>query len=67
MGVNIDRFNLLHDSFLSIFVSSLPFKDAARTSILSKDWKKVCKLTRNIEFNELFFIKFDQTHEIVQS
>ncbi|AES99386.1 putative FBD domain-containing protein [Medicago truncatula] len=57
MGVNIDRFSLLDDSLmLSIIVSSLPFKDAVKTSILSKDWENVCKLTRNIEFNELFFI-----------
>ncbi|RHN56990.1 putative F-box domain, leucine-rich repeat domain, L domain-containing protein [Medicago truncatula] len=64
---SIDRFSLLHDSLLSIIVSSLPFKDAVKTSTLSKDWENVCKLTRNIEFNELFFIKFDQPHEIVHS
>jgi len=67
MGVNIDWFSLLHDSLLSVIVSSLPFKDAVRTSTLSKDWKKVCKLTRNIEFNELFFVKFDQPPEIVHA
>ncbi|AES98310.1 F-box/RNI/FBD-like domain protein [Medicago truncatula] len=57
MVVSNDILSSLPESLLSAIISFLPFKEAVRTSILSKDWVKVCKSTTKIEFNELFFVK----------
>ena len=40
---------------LIIIMSYLAFRDAARTSVLSRYWQNMWRGTRNIEFNERFF------------
>ncbi|XP_061351943.1 F-box protein At3g62230-like [Gastrolobium bilobum] len=60
MEKNIDRFTLLPESLLLIIISFLPFKEAIRTSVLSKRWIHLWEKTTNIEFNELFFVKLNQ-------
>ena len=67
MGVSNDILSSLPESLLSAIVSFLPFKEAVRTSILSKYWVNVCKSTRKIEFNELFFVNVYQSPEIVDA
>lgn len=67
MGVSIDMLSWLPDSLLSTIVSSLTFKEAVRTSILSKNWVNICKSTTNIEFNELFFVKYDNSLDIIDA
>ncbi|KAE9614809.1 hypothetical protein Lal_00036032 [Lupinus albus] len=59
MAVSLDMLSLLPDPLLIIIISLLPFKEAIRTSVFSKSWcnNKLFKLTTNIEFNELFFVK----------
>ncbi|XP_050217313.1 F-box protein At3g62230-like [Mercurialis annua] len=54
---NTDMFNSLTHSLLVLIASYLPFKEAVRTSILSKQWLHVWRETTNIEFNENFFHK----------
>lgn len=63
MAPSIDMLSMLPDSLLSTIVSLLPFKEAVRTSLLSKSWSDISKATTNIEFNELFFVKSDQPIE----
>ncbi|KAF5727970.1 putative F-box/LRR-repeat protein [Tripterygium wilfordii] len=53
----IDFFSRLTNLMLVYIISFLPFKDAARTSVLSKRWYQVWHSTRNVEFNENFFVK----------
>ncbi|KAK7276802.1 hypothetical protein RIF29_17948 [Crotalaria pallida] len=62
MAESFDMLSLLPESLIIIIISLLPFKEAVRTSILSKSWSisKLFKKTTNIEFNELFFVKSDQ-------
>ncbi|KAE9619395.1 hypothetical protein Lal_00046981 [Lupinus albus] len=55
---NSDMFSPMHEALLVPIVSYLPFKEAARTCTLSKQWKDVWKCTKSIEFNELFFVKY---------
>ncbi|KAJ4976708.1 hypothetical protein NE237_001814 [Protea cynaroides] len=61
MPGNIDLFDFLSDSLLILIVSFLPFKEAAKTSILSKRWRYIWHSTRNIEFNESSF----STHHVL--
>ncbi|XP_057429747.1 putative F-box protein At3g29830 [Lotus japonicus] len=67
MAPGIDRFSLLPHSLLSTIVSLIPFKETVRTSILSKSWIDIFKSTSNIEFDELAFVKDDQTYRIRQA
>jgi len=67
MAVSNDILSLLPESLLSAIVSFLPFKEAVKTSILSKDWVNVYKSTTKIEFNELFFVKVGESPEIVDA
>ncbi|KAI4308036.1 hypothetical protein L6164_031155 [Bauhinia variegata] len=60
MAVAADLFMSLDESLLIFILSLIPFKEAARTSILSKRWRNLWKSTTNIEFNELHFVKPDQ-------
>lgn len=52
----VDRLDMLPDVLLSMIVSSLPFKEAVRTSILSKRWVRIWQATKNIELEEVFFV-----------
>ncbi|RHN66877.1 putative F-box domain, leucine-rich repeat domain, L domain-containing protein [Medicago truncatula] len=56
MAQNFDMISLLPDTLLFIIISLIPFKEAVRTSILSKRWLHLWKNTTNIEFNEHFFV-----------
>ncbi|XP_057452182.1 putative F-box/LRR-repeat protein At1g56400 [Lotus japonicus] len=64
MAPNTDRFSSLPQSLLSTIVSLIPFKEAVRTSILSKSWIDIFKSTSNIVFDEIYFVKSDQICEI---
>lgn len=46
-----------------IIISFLPFKEAARTSVLSKQWRDIWRDTLNIKFNETFFVRRDEPEE----
>jgi len=56
MAHNFDMISSLPDTLLFIIISLIPFKEAVRTSILSKRWLHLWKNTTNIEFNEHFFV-----------
>jgi hypothetical protein len=60
-------FNKLTDYLLFIIVSLLPFKEAARTSVLSKRWRHVWRATKNIDFNERFFVRLGEPDEIQET
>ncbi|XXG88347.1 hypothetical protein AAC387_Pa12g0566 [Persea americana] len=55
MESNSDFFAYLPDCILLLIVSFLPFKEAARTSVLSKRWKHIWKDSTIIDLNENFF------------
>ncbi|KAL9689679.1 hypothetical protein QQ045_010068 [Rhodiola kirilowii] len=52
-------FDSLPGELLVLIVSRLPFKEAARTSVLAKRWTHIWKHTTNVELNQNFFIKDD--------
>ncbi|XP_058006585.1 putative F-box protein At3g29830 [Hevea brasiliensis] len=58
---NRDMFLTLETSLLVLIVSYLPFKEAVRTSILSKQWRNVWCETTNLEFHEKFFVNLEKT------
>ncbi|GAV68612.1 FBD domain-containing protein, partial [Cephalotus follicularis] len=58
---NQDMLTKLTDSLLFIIISLLSFKEAARTSILSKRWHHIWHATKNIEFNESFFVNHGES------
>lgn len=49
---NLDRISMLSDYLLVLIISYLPFKDALKTSLLSKRWRNINRETRNISFKE---------------
>ncbi|CAL5341757.1 unnamed protein product [Camellia sinensis] len=57
-----DMFSYLKDSLILIIISFLPFKDAARTSTLSKRWQFLWHETKNIELDETLFVE-PQNHQ----
>ncbi|XP_022717930.1 putative F-box/LRR-repeat protein At1g56400 [Durio zibethinus] len=61
MADNKDLFMELPECLLHSIISGLPFKEAARTSILSKHWLSLWRATRNIEFEESFFVKHGES------
>ena len=63
MASDLDMFSLLPDALLLVIVSFLPFKEAARTCILSKSWLKMWQSTKNVEFNELDLVKVGESDE----
>ncbi|XP_057455275.1 putative F-box/LRR-repeat protein At1g56400 [Lotus japonicus] len=63
MRPSIDKFSSLPHSLLSVIVSLISFREAVRTSILSKNWIDIFKYTSNIEFDEAFFVKDGQTYQ----
>ncbi|KAK6914330.1 FBD domain [Dillenia turbinata] len=60
MATNTDFFDYLADHLLILIISSLPFKDAARTTTLSKRWHDLWRSTKIVEFKESFFTR--QSH-----
>ncbi|XP_042485480.1 putative F-box/LRR-repeat protein At5g54820 [Macadamia integrifolia] len=62
MSRKLDLFDLLPETILFLIVSYLPFKDAAKTSILSKRWRYIWHATTNIEFIESFFRRPHMLH-----
>lgn len=62
----MDRLDILPDALLSIIVSSLPFKEAVRTSILSKRWMKIWQATKNIELQESFFVRPEESDQRIR-
>ncbi|XP_057453249.1 putative F-box/LRR-repeat protein At1g56400 [Lotus japonicus] len=67
MAPSTDKFSLLPHSLLSTIISLIPFKEAVRTSILSKNWVDVFKYTSNIEFDEVSFVKDDKPYRVRQA
>ncbi|XP_057428284.1 putative F-box protein At3g29830 [Lotus japonicus] len=67
MAPSRDRFSPLPHSLLSTIVSLIPFKEAVRTSILSKSWIDIFRSTSNIVFDEVFFVKDGQNYRIRQA
>ncbi|XP_057428377.1 putative F-box protein At3g29830 [Lotus japonicus] len=67
MAPSRDRFSSLPHSLLSTIVSLIPFKEAVRTSILSKSWIDIFRSTSNIVFDEGFFVKDGQNYRIRQA
>ncbi|XP_057993149.1 putative F-box/LRR-repeat protein At5g54820 [Hevea brasiliensis] len=57
---NRNMFSTLTSSRLVLIVNYLPFKEALRTSILSKQWRNVWRETTNLEFHEKFFIDLEE-------
>ncbi|GLU23607.1 hypothetical protein SLE2022_396000 [Rubroshorea leprosula] len=51
-----DHFQKLPESLILIIISFLPFKEAVRTSVLSKHWCNFWRSTGNVELNEGFFV-----------
>ncbi|RDX69385.1 putative F-box/LRR-repeat protein, partial [Mucuna pruriens] len=63
MAESVDGLSSLPIELLLTILSLLPFKEVMKNCVLSKKWSKICKSTTNIEFNELFFVKFDEPDE----
>ena len=63
MDRNIDMISNLPSSLLIIIAGSLSFKEAARTSVLSKQWLNIWRDAMHIQFNESFFVKSDEPEE----
>ncbi|XP_057418701.1 putative F-box protein At3g29830 [Lotus japonicus] len=66
MAPTTDIFSSLPHSLLSTIISLIPFKEAVRTSILSKSWIDIFKTVSSIEFDEVSFVKDGQTHQMRQ-
>ncbi|KAI9385971.1 hypothetical protein POPTR_011G136200v4 [Populus trichocarpa] len=63
MDRNIDMISNLPSSLLIIIAGFLSFKEAARTSVLSKQWLNIWRDAMHIQFNENFFVKSDEPEE----
>ncbi|KAB2605901.1 F-box/LRR-repeat protein [Pyrus ussuriensis x Pyrus communis] len=55
----MDKFSQLPEPLLLIIIANLPFKEAARNSILSKLWRRLGRSTQIVEFSERFFVNTD--------
>ncbi|KAL5725622.1 hypothetical protein ACHQM5_008747 [Ranunculus cassubicifolius] len=51
----MDRITYLPDSIRSCIVSFLPMKDAFRASVLSKQWRDVCRSLSTLDFSQEIF------------
>ncbi|KAL0000896.1 hypothetical protein SO802_014677 [Lithocarpus litseifolius] len=67
MADNMDMFRKLSEHLILIIISFLPFKEAVRTSVLSKRWRYIWHETRNIEFDERAFVDFRESQEMQAS
>ncbi|KAF9672966.1 hypothetical protein SADUNF_Sadunf11G0099300 [Salix dunnii] len=63
MNSNTDRIANLPSSLLVIIASFLPFKEAARTSVLSKQWLNIWRDAMHVQIYENFFVKSDKPEE----
>ncbi|KAF5478863.1 hypothetical protein F2P56_005391 [Juglans regia] len=63
MAGNLDMFSRLTDEILLIIIFFLPFKEAARTCVLSKRWRHIWRETKNIDFDERFFVGVGESQE----
>ncbi|KAK9269659.1 hypothetical protein L1049_001437 [Liquidambar formosana] len=63
MARNLNMFTYLPTHIIIIIISFLPFKEAARTSVLSKQWRNVWRATKSLEFNETSFVNQDESVE----
>ncbi|PIN15847.1 hypothetical protein CDL12_11513 [Handroanthus impetiginosus] len=59
--VHIDHFSFLPDPIIHMIISHLPFKEAARTSILSTRWRRLWHSTTNIDLDETLFVRNQQS------
>lgn len=66
-GKNLDMLSRLADEILLIIISFLPFKEASRTCVLSKRWRHIWRETKNIDFDEKFFVRVGESHEIQET
>lgn len=63
---DVDMFSKLANDLVTVIISYLPFKEAARTSILSRRWRHIWLSTKKIEFLESFFVRDDDNEETKQ-
>ncbi|VVA97212.1 unnamed protein product [Arabis nemorensis] len=60
----------LPDLILFMIISSLPFKEAMKLSLVSKRWESLCHKMTNIAFKESEFVKFsddEQTKSVART
>ncbi|XP_008226833.1 PREDICTED: putative F-box protein At3g29830 [Prunus mume] len=60
----MDRFSDLPEPLLVTIISFLPFKEAARTTLLSRRWRHLWRSTQTIDFDARFFINVDASREV---
>ncbi|KAK6782754.1 hypothetical protein RDI58_020550 [Solanum bulbocastanum] len=60
----VDTISNLPCIFLNAILGCLPWKDAVKTSILSKDWKYKWVTRQELDFNDEFFKSFKQDEEV---
>ncbi|EOA28525.1 hypothetical protein CARUB_v10024741mg [Capsella rubella] len=53
----LDVISMLPDFLLILIISCLPFKEALRTSVLSRRWRELYREVRNISFNEVQILR----------
>ncbi|KAJ4839754.1 hypothetical protein Tsubulata_026036 [Turnera subulata] len=63
MDNKVDALSRLSTSLLIMILSLLPFREAARTGVLARQWRHLWRETTNIEFNENFFVRTDESLE----
>ncbi|XP_075482783.1 F-box protein At3g62230-like [Primulina tabacum] len=59
----MDYFSYLPEAVILIIISFLPFRDAVRTSMLSRRWRHFWHAARNIDLDEKFFVRHGDSDE----